>query len=175
MTRSGCPSAVRSTGRCPLISAKRGIGHTNSSQFRDGVNSLKRSGPNFVREGVAETATPTATPPQRGRRMPGLELARKAAIKNMPPSDVCRDGHDARPVEGRPTGGGDGCRWASPKPCQPRPSGRATNRVLSPFFTRSRTLRFPSVRALATTSRTSFGVETDLPATSRITSPVEKP
>jgi len=37
--------------------------------------------------------------------MPGLELARNAAVRPLP-SGICRDGHDARPVEGSPIGGG---------------------------------------------------------------------
>src|SRR6185503_9941460 len=41
-------------------------------------------GPPFVREGVAETATPSTTPPQRGRRMPGLELRSKVAQEPLP-------------------------------------------------------------------------------------------
>jgi hypothetical protein len=30
-------------------------------------------------------------------------------------SGICRDGHEARPVEGRPASGGDGCRRGVPK------------------------------------------------------------
>src|SRR5262249_16889297 len=47
----------------------------------------------------------------------------------------------------------------------------ATNRVASPDFTRISTLRFDSARASASALRTSAGVETVLPATSRMTSP----
>ena len=104
--------------------------------------------------------------------MPGLELGPEAAapLKRVA-SGICRDGHEARPVEGDPPAGATDAGGTSPNSCQPRPSGRATKRVLSPFFTRISTLRLPSVRALATASRTSAGVETDLPPTSRITSP----
>src|SRR4029079_6719678 len=49
-------------------------------------------------EGVAETATPSTTPPQRGRRMPGLELRSKVA-QSRPLPEFSRDGRDARPVE----------------------------------------------------------------------------
>ena len=174
MTRSGCASAARLKGRCPLISAKMGIGHTNSSHFGGGVNYLQPWAP-FVREGVAETATPSTTPPQRGRRMPGLELRPKVAQREPLPQ-FCRDGRDARPVEVGPPAGATDAGGTSPISClQPRPSGSATKRVLSPFFTRTRTVRLPCVRAVVMTSRTSVGVETDLPATSRMTSPVEKP
>src|SRR5262249_10582936 len=75
---------------------------------------------------------------------------------------------------GPPTGATDAGGAAS-NSCQPFPTGGATKRGVAPFFTRTRTLRLPWVRASAITSRTSAGVETDLPATSRITSPVEKP
>ena len=97
MTRSGCASVARLKGRCPLISAKVGIGHTNSSHFGGGVNCLQPD-PLVVREGVAETATPSTTPPQRGRRMPGLELRSKVTQPRSLP-EFSRDGRDARPVE----------------------------------------------------------------------------
>ena len=139
-----------------------------------GVNSLKRSAPNFVREGWRKTATPSTTPPSGGDGCQGWSSLRKRANQSSP-SGIWRDGHEARPVEGRPTGGATDAGGMSPNSYQPFPSGKATKRVLSPFFTRIRTLRLPSVRALETTSRTSAGVETDLPATSRITSPVENP
>src|SRR5690242_10783867 len=75
----------------------------------------------------------------------------------------------------RPAGGGDGCQRYAPKLIHALPTGRATNFVLSPDFTRTSTVCLPAERASAITCRTSAGVETDLPATSRIMSPEEKP
>ena len=73
MTRSGCASAILPRGRSPLISGYVVIGHTNS------VNSVARSiRPLLYARGWRRPATPSATPPQRGRRMPGLELVLKA-------------------------------------------------------------------------------------------------
>src|SRR3954469_364439 len=82
--------------------------------------------------------------------------------------------------------GGDDCRRDAPNLCirrphssgrddQPRPSGTARNRVFSPDFTRNRMVRLPPERASAKALRTSSGLATRLPATSRITSPVRKP
>ena len=51
VTRSGCASAARLKGRCPLISAKVGIGHTNSSHFSGGVNYLQPWAPIRTRGG----------------------------------------------------------------------------------------------------------------------------
>jgi len=118
VTRSGCASAARLKGRCPLISAKMGIGHTNSSHFGGGVNYLQPWAP-FVREGVAETATPSTTPPQRGRRMPGLELRPKVAQREPLPQ-FCRDGRDARPVEVGPPAGATDASGTSPISCLSR-------------------------------------------------------
>ena len=56
-----------------------------------------------------------------------------------------------------------------------RLSGMATNRVPRSDFTRISTLRLPSARASASALRTSAGVATVLPATSRMTSPAWKP
>src|SRR5688572_752736 len=68
--------------------------------------------------------------------------------------------------------------WAlrhSPAANHARPSGMATNRVPRSDFTRINTLRLPSARASASALRTSAGVVTLLPATSRMTSPGRKP
>ena len=175
MTRSGCPSAVRSTGRCPLISAKRGIGHTNSSQFRDGVNSLKRSAPNFVREGVAEDRHPLNDPTPAGATDARVGARTESGQIKARLQEFAGTGTKPVPLRADPPAGATDAGGVSPNSYQPFPSGKATKRVLSPFFTRIRTLRLPSVRAVETTSRMSAGVETDLPATSRITSPVENP
>ena len=175
MTRSGCASTVRPKGRCPLISAKGGIGHTNSSHFRDEAKPLSRSASFSYARGWRKTTTPSTTPPQRGRRMPGLELVSKAAPGKAGLREHGGTGMQPVPLRADPPAGATDAGGMSPNSCQPFPSGKATKRVLSPFFTRIRTLRLPSVRAPETTSRTSAGVETDLPAISRMTSPVEKP
>lgn len=58
---------------------------------------------------------------------------------------------------------------------QALPSGRATNLVPWLDFTRNKTARLPSLRASARLLRTSAGVDTVLPPTSRIMSPTWKP
>jgi len=58
---------------------------------------------------------------------------------------------------------------------QALPSGRATNLVPWPDFTRNKTARLPSLRASARLLRTSAGVDTVLPPTSRMMSPTWKP
>ena len=58
---------------------------------------------------------------------------------------------------------------------QALPSGRATNFVSAPDFTRNNTVCFPSLRASERPLLTSAGVETGLPPTSRITSPTCRP
>src|SRR5208282_3804209 len=58
---------------------------------------------------------------------------------------------------------------------QALPSGRATNFVPSPDFTRNNTACLPSLRASLRLLRTSEGVATILPPTSRMTSPTWKP
>ena len=59
--------------------------------------------------------------------------------------------------------------------CQALPSGSATKRVPPFDFTRNNSVRLPSLRASAICVRTSAGLETDLPLTSRMTSPTWKP
>ena len=101
MTRSGCASAILPRGRSPLISGYVVIGHTNS------VNSVARSiRPLLYARGWRRPATPSATPPQRGRRMPGLELVLKADApsKRCLPG-IAGTGITARPVEGSPPTG----------------------------------------------------------------------
>lgn len=73
----------------------------------------------------------------------------------------------------RVTGGGDDCQRHVPSR-HARPTGSATKRVASPDFTRISTVRLPSERASSSALRTSAGFATDLPATSRMTSPVLK-
>src|SRR5215471_21303249 len=107
--------------------------------------------------------------------MPGLEPVPKAAPIKAHLQESDGTGTKPAPLRADPPAGATDAGEMSPNSYQPFPIGKATKRVLSPFFTRIRTLRLPSVRALATTSRTSAGVETDLPAISRMTSPVEKP
>src|SRR5262249_2926165 len=58
---------------------------------------------------------------------------------------------------------------------QARAMGTATNFVASPDFTRINTMRLALPRASAKALRTSVGVETVLPPTSRMMSPVLKP
>ena len=58
---------------------------------------------------------------------------------------------------------------------QALPSGSATKRVPPFDFTRNNSVRLPSLRASAICVRTSAGLETDLPLTSRMTSPTWKP
>jgi len=58
---------------------------------------------------------------------------------------------------------------------QALPSGKATNLVPWLDFTRNKTARLPSLRASARLLRTSAGVDTVLPPTSRIMSPTWKP
>jgi hypothetical protein len=79
----------------------------------------------------------------------------------------------ARP-QGTPASGGDGCRRIAPF-VQALPIGKATNFVFSPDFTRNKTARLPSLRASARLLRTSAGVDTALPPTSRMMSPTWKP
>ena len=62
-----------------------------------------------------------------------------------------------------------------PITCQALPSGSATKRVPPFDFTRNNNVRLPSLRASAICVRTSAGLETDLPLTSRMTSPTWKP
>src|SRR5215831_12498977 len=148
------------------------MGYTNSSHF--GGWFPQRPALSYAR-GWRRTATPSTTPPQRGRRMPGLELGQKpAAPFKQPLPEISRDGHEARPVEVGPPAGATDASGTSSVRYQPAPTGKATKRMLSPFFTRISTLRFPSVRALAMTLRTSAGVETAFPAISRMTSPVAR-
>jgi len=62
-----------------------------------------------------------------------------------------------------------------PITCQALPSGSATKRVPSFDFTRNNSVCLPSLRASEICLRTSAGLETDLPLTSRMTSPTWKP
>jgi hypothetical protein len=109
----------------------------------------------------------------------GVRIGKRGGpMRPAPLPGNCRDGHKARPDGVVPPAGATDAGDASPNSfvCrQAWPTGSATKRVLSPDFTRIRTVRLPSVRALVIILRTSAGVETVLPATSRITSPVEKP
>src|SRR4029079_3182390 len=165
VTRSGCASATRLKGRCPLISAKVGIGHTNSCHFGGGVNCFQPWVPYSYARGWRKTPPPQRLHPSGGDGCQGWSSVRK-----WPNQDHFRNlaGTGAMPAPLRSTtGGGDGCRRDVPKlVSQPRCIGSATKRVLSPFLTRTRTVRLPCVRAVVMTSRTSVGVETDLPATS---------
>ena len=176
VTRSGCASAARLKGRCPLISAKVGIGHTNSSHFGGGVNYLQPWGPIRTlggggnRHPLYDSTPAGATDARVGAPFesgPSENHSRNFAGTGALPAPLRSDHRRGRRMR---------CRRDVPNlVSQPRPSGSATKRVLSPFFTRTRTVRLPCVRAVVMTSRTSVGVETDLPATSRMTSPVEKP
>src|SRR5450631_3659558 len=145
---------------------------------RQPVNSQGKDMPHFVREGVADLARhPLNDPTPAGATIARVRVqtGSRRTIRFAGFPELGRDGHKARPVEVYRQ---RGRRLPAIRPelfTQLLPTGRATKRVLSPFFTRTSTLRLPSVRALATPSRTSAGDETDLPATSRITSPVEKP
>jgi hypothetical protein len=74
--------------------------------------------PLFVRGGVAETATPLndSTPAGATDAGIGARTESSSAFFNARSlSGNCRDGHEARPVEGKPTDGGDGCRQDVPK------------------------------------------------------------
>src|SRR5215831_14502943 len=91
-----------------------------------------------------------------------------------PGSDGVGDGREARPQGFVPPAGATNAGVTSLSH-HARPSGSATNFVASPDFTRISTVRLPSLRASASAVRTSAGVATALPPTSRITSPVLKP
>ena len=137
-------------------------------------NESRRPPPGGVAKGVAETATPSTTPPQRGRRMPGLELRSKVAQPETTPELA---GTGAMPVPLR-SDHRRGRRMPAGRP-QTRVSAAAQRqrdkaRVVT-LLHADQDCRLPCVRAVVMTSRTSVGVETDLPATSRMTSPVEKP
>ena len=79
--------------------------------------------------------------------MPGLELRSKVAQARTTPGLLPRRAQ-CPPREVGPPAGATDAGGTSPISCQPRPSGSATKRVLSPFFTRTRTVRLPCVRAV---------------------------
>jgi hypothetical protein len=94
--------------------------------------------------------------------------------------DVCRasarfGGTGQRPVPGFEPPAGATNAGGTPHSVQALPSRSATNLIPSPDFTRINTVRLPSFCASRSESRTSFGLATFLPPTSRITSPVLKP
>jgi len=142
------------------------MGHTNSSQFRGARDTCTRGGGGFP-------PPPPRPHPSGGDGCRGWSSYRKRPPSMRPPSAIAGTGSTPVPLRAdQPAGATD----AGGRPqTHPPASGRATNRKLSPFFTLTRTLRLPSVRALLSTSRTSAGVDTDLPPISRITSPVENP
>src|SRR5262249_3611330 len=83
-------------------------------------------------------------------------------------------GSNHRRGRGRAAGGGAGGRGCAPF-AQALPSRSATNFVASPDFTRMRIVRLPSFCASLSALRTSAGLATFLPPTSRMTSPVLTP
>src|SRR5262249_60756762 len=89
------------------------IGGICSSQF----HSSRGGGNPFCTRGGGETPPPRRDPTPAGATDAGVGVRTESsrAVEACPLSGNCRDGHDARPVEGRPTGGGDGCRQAVPK------------------------------------------------------------
>jgi hypothetical protein len=113
--------------------------------------------------GVASVGPPPPlpTPPRRGRRMPGGRVGnrRGRALKPVP---------RVRPPAGATDAGGCPIDQALPR-------GNATNFVPSLDFTLRSTVCLPSLRASLRCLRTSAGFATDLPPTSRITSPTWKP
>ena len=82
---------------------------------------------------------------------------------------------DSTPAETTDAGSGLGNGGDRPITCQALPSGSATKRVPSFDFTRNNSVCLPSLRASEICLRTSAGLETDLPLTSRMTSPTWKP
>lgn len=66
---------------------------------------------------MAETATPSTTPPQRGRRMPGSELGPKAAtpFKAHPLSKIAGTGIKPAPLRANPPTGATDVGGTSPK------------------------------------------------------------
>src|SRR3984957_19079660 len=95
--------------------------------------------------------------------------------------DVCREAELVSSGDG-PCGPSPGYARQQGRPVpadrpisQALPSGKATNLVPWPDFTRNKTARLPSLRASARLLRTSAGVDTVLPPTSRMMSPTWKP
>jgi hypothetical protein len=83
-------------------------------------------------------------------------------------------GRVLRPAPGQPPAGAT-VPADRPFTCQALPSGSATKRVPSFDFTRNNSVCLPSSRASEICLRTSAGLETDLPLTSRMTSPTRRP
>ena len=77
VTRSGCASADRLKGRCPLISAKVGIGHTNSGHFGGGVNCLGQGSPQSYARGWRRPPPPQRLHPSGGDGCQGWSSVRK--------------------------------------------------------------------------------------------------
>jgi hypothetical protein len=106
---------------------------------------------------------PRGPPPgyarQRGRRMPADRpiTPEPERAEHARSSDLC--------------GGRGLAKTASISVRHVLPSGSATKRVPSPDFTRNNKACLPDLRASASCLRTSAGLDTDLPPTSRMTSP----
>src|SRR5262249_28035782 len=89
------------------------IGGICSSQF----HSSRGGGNPFCTRGGGGNRHPRRDPTPAGATDAGVGVRTESsrAVEACPLSGNCRDGHDARPVEGRPTGGGGGCRPAGPQ------------------------------------------------------------
>jgi hypothetical protein len=122
----------------------------------------KRIGPDFLEPGLdvdvrARGWRAAAGCPGRGRRMPGggVGIRRGGTLRPAPRNARQR-----------------GRRMPAVAPiAHALPSGNATNLVPWLDFTRNSTMCFPALRASLRLLRTSAGVDTGLPPTSRITSP----
>src|SRR5262245_49390754 len=125
VTRSGCASAVRPRGCSPLISAKGGIGHTNSSQFRDGPNSPGRSA-FFVREGVAESRHPLNDPTPAGATDAGVGARTESGAIQARLQEIDGTGTKPAPLRADPPAGATDAGRMSPNSYQPFPIGKAT-------------------------------------------------
>src|SRR5262249_12081029 len=115
------------------------------------------------------------------RRNPGPVISRfcvassdgEAILKSPGNARNCGDEHEARPRENEPPAGATDA--GDTLPTQALPIGRAANRVPPSDLPRISPVFFPAPLASASTFLTSAGVETVVPPTSRITSPVLKP
>ena len=128
----------------------------------------------------------SAAPPVRSLILQNSEGVASSARHPLYPlysggGDVCREAELVFGGDG-PCGPSPGYarqrgrRMPADRPItQALPSGRATNLVPWLDFTRNKTARLPSLRASARLLRTSAGVDTVLPPTSRIMSPTWKP
>src|ERR1043166_8828577 len=125
--------------------------------------------PRLRSSGDGHEARPPGSHHRRGRREAGGRPVLCARdVRSTHPADLSLE-HDLfrKPV---PT-----FRHHAPLFPYPRPTGSAMKRVWSPDLTRISTARLPSPRASASSLRTSAGLDTGLPATSRMTSPDLKP